>query len=106
MPAAAVIPAPIAYTNIAVVKTLVVGSRPGPGGPRSSRYLLPVLTLGAVDNESGVSLGALHRVSWVAGTFTLNKLECFKQAHPARIYQHGIMKKDLGSILLVFGIPR
>ena len=27
MPAAAVIPAPIAYTNIAVVKKLVVGSR-------------------------------------------------------------------------------
>ncbi len=29
MPAAAVIPAPIAYTNVAAVKTLVVGLRDG-----------------------------------------------------------------------------
>ena len=39
----------------------------------------------------------------MTGTFTLNKLECSKQAFKhARIAQHGIMEKDFGSILLVF----
>ena len=33
MPAAAVIPAPIAYTKVAAVKKLVVGSRERAGGP-------------------------------------------------------------------------
>ena len=32
MPAAAVIPAPIAYTNVVAVKKLVVGFRVGPSG--------------------------------------------------------------------------
>ena len=35
MPAAAVIPAPIAYINSVVVKKLVVGSRRAGGGPFS-----------------------------------------------------------------------
>ena len=34
MPAAAVIPAPIAYTNVVAVKKLVVGFLLGRGGPR------------------------------------------------------------------------
>jgi hypothetical protein len=33
VPAAAVIPAPIAYINVVAVKKLVVGSRPAGGGP-------------------------------------------------------------------------
>ena len=33
MPAAAVIPAPIAYIKVVVVKKLVVGSRQSEGGP-------------------------------------------------------------------------
>lgn len=33
MPAAAVIPAPIAYIKVVAVKKLVVGSRGGPVGP-------------------------------------------------------------------------
>ena len=33
MPAAAVIPAPIAYIKVVAVKKLVVGSRGRPGGP-------------------------------------------------------------------------
>ena len=33
MPAAAVIPAPIAYIKVVAVKKLVVGSRELPGGP-------------------------------------------------------------------------
>lgn len=32
------------------------------------------------DLPAGVSLGALDRVLWAAGTFTLKKLECLKQA--------------------------
>ena len=36
MPAAAVIPAPIAYIKVAAVKKLVVGSRVGGGGSRRS----------------------------------------------------------------------
>ena len=39
-----------------------------------------------------------------AGTFTLNKLECLKQAKISPEYSvHGIIEEDLGSILLVFG---
>ena len=40
MPAAAVIPAPIAYTNVAVVKKLVVGrlSSGSPGASASGSY--------------------------------------------------------------------
>ena len=34
MPAAAVIPAPIAYIKVVVVKKLVVGSQPTLGGPQ------------------------------------------------------------------------
>ena len=48
MPAAAVIPAPIAYINVAAVKKLVVGSRGGAGGPPSLGVCtgLPVLSAG------------------------------------------------------------
>ena len=50
MPAAAVIPAPIAYIKVVAVKKLVVGSQSTPGGPLASGYLprmdtLPTLTL-------------------------------------------------------------
>ena len=38
MPAAAVIPAPIAYTNVVAVKKLVVGSRWPGGGSAYGRY--------------------------------------------------------------------
>ena len=40
MPAAAVIPAPIAYIKVVAVKKLVVGSRVRTGGPYSRRYCL------------------------------------------------------------------
>ena len=43
MPAAAVIPAPIAYIKVVAVKKLVVGSRVQAGGPPRGG-LLPVLT--------------------------------------------------------------
>jgi hypothetical protein len=42
--------------------------------------------------------GALNRVSWVADTFTLNKLECLKQVHRAWRSQLGIMDFFTGNI--------
>ena len=48
MPAAAVIPAPIAYIKVAAVKKLVVGSRVRRGGPVHAGLLpLAVLTSGS-----------------------------------------------------------
>ena len=40
VPAAAVIPAPIAYIKVVAVKKLVVGSQFEPGGPLASGYCL------------------------------------------------------------------
>ncbi len=76
MPAAAVIPAPIAYIKVAAVKKLVVGSREWAGGPprgepRLSRTLspgAPRMPLTGCPVKSG------------PGAFTLKKLECSKQA--------------------------
>lgn len=74
MPAAAVIPAPIAYIKVVAVKKLVVGLWDGSVGPprgvhRSShpfcRRCVPGL------NWPGRASGAV----------TLKKLECSKQAH-------------------------
>jgi hypothetical protein len=74
VPAAAVIPAPIAYTKVVAFKKLVVGSRVRIGGPPFGRdcRLQPTFRL---------SLDALHWVSWVAEAFTLKKLECSRRAH-------------------------
>ena len=74
MPAAAVIPAPIAYIKVVVVKKLVVGSRRSEGGSLDRVLLLyrPWFCQR--------SRGALNRVSCDAGRFTLKKLECSKQA--------------------------
>ena len=73
MPAAAVIPAPIAYANSVAVKKLVVGSLPR----RESVSMTCTLFRGYF---RWFSHGALYWVSWVASTFTLKKLECSKQA--------------------------
>jgi hypothetical protein len=75
VPAAAVIPAPIAYIKVVAVKKLVVGSRERAGGPPRGGLLPRLLAL-----LPRLSLGALRWVPWVAGTFTLKKLECSKQA--------------------------
>ena len=74
MPAAAVIPAPIAYIKVVAVKKLVVGSQARAGGPLHGGYCLYRPTI-------WFSLGALDWVSRVARTFTLKKLECSKQAN-------------------------
>ena len=77
MPAAAVIPAPIAYIKVVAVKKLVVGflvrcawSAPlwcVSTGARLPSFLRAVLPF----------TGPVRR----SGSFTLKKLECFKQAY-------------------------
>ncbi len=52
MPAAAVIPAPIAYIKVAAVKKLVVGSWVGSTGP-------PLVCTGRLDPSAGDALLAL-----------------------------------------------
>lgn len=78
VPAAAVIPAPIAYIKVVAVKKLVVELQAWPVGPLNSEYCL-----------AGPSLLVIrHALYWVCRgtrTFTLKKLECSKQAY-ARIY--------------------
>ena len=57
MPAAAVIPAPIAYIKVVVVKKLVVGSQFESDGPLASGYCL-------IEHTRPLSAyGALRRVS-------------------------------------------
>ena len=74
MPAAAVIPAPIAYIKVVAVKKLVVELWARSGGPPHGRVLL------RTGSYLLVSRRALNWVRRVAGTFTLKKLECSKQA--------------------------
>ncbi len=56
MPAAAVIPAPIAYIKVVAVKKLVVGSQFTHGGPLDSGYF-------RAEHFTELSYGALNRVS-------------------------------------------
>ena len=77
MPAAAVIPAPIAYIKVAAVKKLVVGFLMRRACPAvvtrvSGGFRPSVFCVCARCRFAGYR--ALH------GSFTLNKLECFKQA--------------------------
>ena len=75
MPAAAVIPAPIAYIKIVAVKKLVVGSQVRCVGVVNDhlRSHLPFIA---------VCLSAVLFIECcrVLGTFTLKKSECLKQA--------------------------
>ena len=75
VPAAAVIPAPIAYIKVVAVKKLVVGSQFRTDGTPPGVYC-------RLPNAKARRLGrgALHRVSRAAGTFTLKKLGCSEQA--------------------------
>jgi hypothetical protein len=78
VPAAAVIPAPIAYIKVVAVKKLVVELEPLPVGLPNGMYSLAGAYL-------LVSLHAVYSVCEGTRTFTLRKLECSKQAN-ARIH--------------------
>ena len=73
MPAAAVIPAPIAYIKVVAVKKLVVEFWAWPRGPPSGEHCAVWPHL--LDGHA-----ALYWVAWLARTFTVKKLECSKQA--------------------------
>ncbi len=78
MPAAAVIPAPIAYIKVVAVKKLVVELQAWSAGPPHGVYW-----------SAGPYLLVSRSVVYAAGRgtriFTLKKLECSKQAY-ARIH--------------------
>ncbi len=76
MPAAAVIPAPIAYIKVAAVKKLVVGFLAWCAWPASVSCV-----------SAGTRLPSFQRTPLLfiepetqSGSFTLKKLECLKQA--------------------------
>ena len=73
MPAAAVIPAPIAYIKVVAVKKLVVGFL-----PRTTDRPIRV----CVWLDRGILLEDVFQLTLdtESRTFTLRKLECFKQA--------------------------
>ena len=73
MPAAAVIPAPIAYIKVVAVKKLVVGFRMGLTGP----------PFGVHWSCLSCCRGRAPGLNWLGrgvGDVTLKKLECSKQA--------------------------
>ena len=77
-PAAAVIPAPIAYIKVVAVKKLVVETWVWLAGPPNRVYWF----------GRAFPSGESHGLYWSCGgtrTFTLKKLECSKQAY-ARIH--------------------
>ena len=99
MPAAAVIPAPIAYIKVAAVKKLVVGSRVRRGGPVHAGLLpLAVLTSGSCSwcwsNSALRASGALNWVPAGGHCVYLDESRVFKAGHDARICVHGIMEND------------
>ena len=76
MPAAAVIPAPIAYIKVVAVKKLVVGFEGRRAGPPRGRSLARPPFLPRAP--------ACPLLRWAGGvgTFTVRKLECSRQARP------------------------
>jgi hypothetical protein len=73
VPAAAVIPAPIAYIKVVAVKKLVVEfRRRAPGLGSAVYWAAQIFLLG--------KRGALHWVPRGTRTITLRKIECSKQA--------------------------
>ena len=77
MPAAAVIPAPIAYIKVVAVKKLVVGFL--------AEELGPHVAVAKVLYHPSVNPPSYSFNCWEPRYFTLRKLECFRQAS-ARIH--------------------
>ena len=75
MPAAAVIPAPIAYTKVVAVKKLVVGFLRGRGRRAKLAFDL------ALPAHPGTNIASISLVAAGIASFTLRKIECSKQAH-------------------------
>ena len=73
MPAAAVIPAPIAYIKVVAVKKLVVGFLLRVTGPPSGVYQC------CPEHLSSCARTSMYVAC--SRPFTLRKLECFKQAY-------------------------
>ncbi len=76
MPAAAVIPAPIAYIKVVAVKKLVVGFLVWCAWPTTIRYV----SAGARLPSLLENVSVLHWSETRSRSFTLKKLECLKQA--------------------------
>ncbi len=76
MPAAAVIPAPVAYIKVVAVKELVVGFLVRRVWPTPVRVFCAVRACHLSRKPLYPSLGRIGR----SRTFTLKKLECLKQA--------------------------
>ncbi len=76
MPAAAVIPAPIAYIKVVAVKKLVVGFLVASRRPFEGAEAL---------HHPSVNPPRSSLAGWEPRYFTLRKLECFRQAR-ARIH--------------------
>ncbi len=74
MPAAAVIPAPIAYIKVVAVKKLVVGFLAGATG-RPKWCVLVLRPAIFAESACGINLSCAGPAS-----FTVKKLECLKQA--------------------------
>ena len=77
MPAAAVIPAPIAYIKVAAVKKLVVGFVARPSG--GALFWEPFVWFSAAPFFAKASAGIRLSVRLLR-SFTVKKLECSKQA--------------------------
>ncbi len=77
MPAAAVIPAPIAYIKVVAVKKLVVGSWARPGGPPLGAYCS--VAFARHEAEPWPRPPAAMQAGQAV---TLKKLECSMQASP------------------------
>ena len=75
MPAAAVIPAPIAYIKVVAVKKLVVGFLSGAAGwARKGLYVCLASVI------LGESVPGIKLLGSGSSSFTVKKLECSKQA--------------------------
>ena len=75
MPAAAVIPAPIAYTKVVAVKKLVVGFLVADRGP-PREGCAPFWSAAFFEESAPV----IHLSGAGSSSFTVSKIECSKQA--------------------------